>query len=38
MNSNKKIGEYIQTRGYSTGNKEYKLAFCSSQLVSDLEK
>lgn len=39
MNSNKKIGEYIHTTGFSTGtNKEYKLAFCSPQLVSDLEK
>lgn len=38
MNSNKPIGEYKKTNGYSDKSIEYKLAFCSPQLTSDLEK
>lgn len=38
MNSNKKIGEYKKVNGYSNKSIEYKLAFHSSQLTSDLEK
>lgn len=38
MKSNKRIGVYKKTNGYSDKSIEYKLAFCSNQLVSDLEK
>ena len=39
MNSNKAIGKYLHTTSYSAGRSyEYKLAFCSPQLVADLEK
>lgn len=37
LNSNKPIGEY-KKRGYKKDGYEYKLAFCSEKLVSDLEK
>ena len=38
MKSNKKIGVYKKTNSYSDKSIEYKLAFTSQQLVSDLEK
>lgn len=38
MSSNKPIGEYKKTGSYSDKSIEYKLAFCSPKLVSDLEK
>lgn len=38
MNSNKPIGEYKKINSYSNKSIEYKLAFCSPQLTSDLEK
>ena len=38
MKSNKPIGMYKKTNSYSNKSIEYKLAFCSKQLVEDLEK
>ena len=38
MKSNKPIGMYKKTNSYSSKSIEYKLAFCSKQLVEDLEK
>lgn len=36
--SNKPIGKYKKTNSYSDKSTEYKLAFCSSKMVSNLEK
>ena len=38
MKSNKKIEVYKKTNGYSDKSMTYRLAFCSKQLVEDLEK
>ena len=38
MDSNKPIGIYKKKNSYSEKSIEYKLAFCSPKLVSDLEK
>ena len=38
LRSNKPIGVYNKTNSYSSTSIEYKLAFCSSKMVSDLEK
>lgn len=38
MNSNKPIKQYKKVNSYSSKSIEYKLAFCSAKLVSDLEK
>lgn len=38
LNSNKPIGKYKKINSYKENSYEYKLAFCSEKLVSDLEK
>lgn len=38
MSSNKPIGVYKKVNSYNSESIEYKLAFCSKKLVSDLEK
>lgn len=38
LESNKPIGKYKKVNGYNPNSVEYKLAFCSDKMVSDLEK
>lgn len=38
MHSNKPIGKYNKVNSYNENSVEYKLAFCSLKLTSDLEK
>lgn len=38
LESNKPIGKYRKVNSYNSNSIEYKLAFCSNKMVSDLEK
>jgi mobile intron protein len=38
LESNKPIGKYKKVNSYNLNSIEYKLAFCSNKMVSDLEK
>lgn len=38
LESDKPIGKYKKVNGYNPNSVEYKLAFCSDKMVSDLEK